>query len=296
MEEWSSFFAPATKEDNALRNWFHARAIFLGANKARQNVELGIRLASQCTTIPDAVWLCSLFPNGPPKTREEAFTVLEGTLDPRSLGYRASNMRNPHFASFFATLSAAATLGCIMAQSEFIYCGFDTIHREKWLHDTLQAQEPRALLAKSRMSTNHNEKCYYMLQAARFGSIDAIDMYIHQYMDDTDPEKYAGLLFLMSQSYTVSHVKDMCNMCIISRDCRFTNAKYRIGSILARYPALRDPIVRSDVTIQFFNNWTQTVKSFVICWQLCSKRLGICRDIRLLIAKLIWNDRWNVKT
>jgi hypothetical protein len=299
IEEWSSFFAPTTKEDKALSDWFHARSIFLGTNNEDQNVELGIQLASQCTTVPDAVWLCSLFPNGPPKTREEAFTVLKGTLDSRSIGYRAYFLQC-HFIMFMSEIERAATLGSIIAQAEWLYYHYhDTIfpYKNKWIHDTLQAQEPRALNVKAKISDNHNEKCYYLLRAVRLGSMNSIFEYAWRYLDDINPERYAALLFCTMHSYVPVKCTDECNKCIIAYmygKFEYTNVVYRIGSLLVRYPTL-PRLCDGDVAISLFNSWTQIVKSSVVNWQLSAKTLGICKDIRLLIARLIWNDRWNVK-
>jgi hypothetical protein len=292
IEEWSSFFAPVTKEDRALRDWFHARSIFLGVNYEKQNVELGIQLASQCTTVPDAVWLCSLFSDGPPKTREEAFTMLQGTSDSRSLGYRAFFLR-PYYTAFIAALEAAATLGSIMAQAECLFLERIIInnHKDKWFRDTLQAREPHALLAIAKIK--HND-CI-LLQSARFGMVEGITRYAHLHMDDTNPEKYAALLYCLSKSYLVDYIVFICSECI-NYKYYHKSVIYRIGSILRCHRALSVVIDNSKQAIQFFNSWTQTVKSSVVGWQLVAKRLGICKDIRLLIAKLIWKDRWNVNS
>ena len=42
-----------------------------------------------------------------------------------------------------------------------------------------------------------------------------------------------------------------------------------------------------DYFITLYKNWYKAVKKRAICWMIIGKRLGICRDIRLLIASYI---------
>jgi hypothetical protein len=288
VEEWSPFFAPVTKEDKALRDWFHARSIFLGSENNNPDVELGIQLAAQCITVPEAMWLCSLFPNRPPKTREEALTVLKEKTDSTSIGYCAFLQHNTD-----GKIYKAGTLGSIMAQADYLCWGHDVSDDHRWFHTTLQAKEPRAFFAKSRRATNLDEERYYLLQSARLGLECAIFAYAYRHMDDTDPERCAALLYCCMQGpYMLRVAKTACSKCITS-GCA-PNAVYRIGSILSKRQMLIDLIAESNVAISLFNSWTQIVKLSVVNWQLAALRLRICKDIRLLIARLIWSDRWNV--
>ncbi len=66
-----------------LAKWYNARGIFFGLSWER-DMEKGLLLAA-ASNHPDAIWFCSVFPNGPPPTIEEAAVTLRNQTDPRAL-------------------------------------------------------------------------------------------------------------------------------------------------------------------------------------------------------------------
>ncbi len=47
----------------------------------------------------------------------------------------------------------------------------------------------------------------------------------------------------------------------------------------------------ADRVVSLFNNWQSAAKRGVMCWLWLSRELGVMKDIRLVVADLVWADR-----
>lgn len=64
------------------REWYKIRDFFLGRNFVAHDFSRALLLASQhCNDHEDAAWLCRVFAEGVPKSREEVLKVLQKHLD-----------------------------------------------------------------------------------------------------------------------------------------------------------------------------------------------------------------------
>ncbi len=98
--------------------WFAARARFLPLGEYTQDLALGLELARDCRH-PDAVWLCSLFPNGPPASPQDArYAFLQHAGDARALCFAAlvvEEILSYHIK--IERLQQAADMGDALAQA-----------------------------------------------------------------------------------------------------------------------------------------------------------------------------------
>jgi len=282
-------FLPKTESDRALRAWFDARSVFLGQNNETQDVTLGIQLAAKCTTIADAVWLCSFFPNGPPRTRHDAFLALEHVQDPRAYGYICFLTEDGYFLEL---LQNAAHSGSVMAQCECLWRFISYYPRNEWYNNGVNALEPIALFIRA-------ENPSIVLRAAELGLKRAMFEYAVKYMDIYDSDRYA-ILYQCKVGDISSSITGAVNKICASVAQQFAagnltlaDAVYRIGSYCDENQLVIGEDDSTDICQSFYHTRTHEIHLSIRCWQMLARRLGIYKDIRILVAKYVWKSRWN---
>lgn len=46
-----------------------------------------------------------------------------------------------------------------------------------------------------------------------------------------------------------------------------------------------------DEAILLFENWCKEAERAILCWLWLARDLGVCKDIRVAVAQLIWDDK-----
>lgn len=77
----------------------------------------------------------------------------------------------------------------------------------------------------------------------------------------------------------------------------FAQAVFVIGRVLARRQAARNNSnlfcreIQAETAVSFFRAQCAAARKAVDTWSILAARAGVVKDIRILIGKLIWEDR-----
>jgi hypothetical protein len=68
---------------------------------------------------------------------------------------------------------------------------------------------------------------------------------------------------------------------------------FELGSVLERVPAR--PADKAHLPtwrcIELYHQWSALAKGAIECWIVVGRRLGIARDVRRIVAELLWEQR-----
>ncbi len=311
-----------TKEKREAIKWFHARRVFFRV----ENFHDGLELARQ-SDHPDARFLVSLFADAPyqhPLACEEALAVFMARQDdPRCLCWagcvlhgedgeedEAYERRRRHL------FRMSSEGGCAWGRQLFSCLSKDRVQRlamVEQLEMAVAQGEPDAMYCRGDCTWNENggaediERAKKLwLQGAELGSPECQFEYAFWCCTDSPVEKFEWLRRAALQSETFARRlfkiarKDTV---FLGGDCA-GRLPYEIGCAVAVImghkfwtKASKSEKFPCERAFDLFKRCNEEAKHAVLCWLWIAKQHGIVKDIKLLIAGLIWEQRaaWSEK-
>ncbi len=269
--------------------WMHARTVFFRAGRFAQ----GLALARQCAH-EDARFLVSLFPAGAPETTQEAVAVfLAGGDDPRCLWWAAmcgAELRKD-------AGRRVAEGGCMWALAR-TKCG-------DWRRAA--QEEPDAMLSVASLvynvwdsSGDFEEASRMWLRAAQLGDVVGQVEVAMRCCAAGSPEQFQWLRRAAIQNRN-RHAGKILTGCVVEQLRLYDEGGsgrvvFEIGAALPAMDAWEEDILSGSAAdgeraIELHSRWCAEAKRGVVCWLWLSRILGVAKDIRLLIADLIWDER-----
>ncbi len=308
-----------TKEKRERIKWFHARRYAIGS---RSTVAEGLEMARQCEH-EDARFLVSLFPEGARPTWQEALAVFEDRKDdPRCLcwavvlcpsrslkeairrseggGYawgqlmHASLMHNTghEYAAWLEKAVAQGDSGAMLELGQFLKRHWSAVvdlpRGAQLLREAAELGEPTAqyeyalhhcpkkdsveYLAWLRRSAMHHRAMPFALSPV------AVERYLNLFDEGTS----GRMLYEVGEA--CAHAE-----------------RWHVETVIVATE--EDPLVRllneaktkgvaaCKRAVLLFKQWRDDATRGVLCWLWLAKEKRVPRDIRLMIANLIWDDR-----
>ncbi len=292
-------------------HWFHARSLFFSHNGEEKSLAEGFALAKGCNH-EDARFLVSLFPKGPPASRREAAEVFLGRCEePRCQCWAAECGAEPHYE----LLKSAAESGSAWAQSSFAHLGqlasghpMGDDKMVVWLKKAVAQGEPEAMTALAEhwwgeavSMSGVEERTQNLLRAAAELGDPRAQRRFGMYCFELDSPGY--WLWLRrsaiqqqdaSMHSLVSFVNDTMSAFRQGGTGRFV---FEIGLALVWNANWQSYISETRLAacaeaFRLYQKWCEEAKRGVMCWLWLSRDLKIViKDVRLMIADLIWEER-----
>jgi hypothetical protein len=294
--------------DAELVKWCDAQDTLFGRMRPCMNVEKGLDMARECRH-PDAKWLASLFPAGVRWTRERIMHVmLEQGEDPRAmflaflLGERSSD----------ELIRRAAEMGYAPAQAEMsgLTEEADPEESRRWAERS-SAQRDRNGLFQLAYCTRCGvggredpERAAELYRAsAELGC--ALAMFYHARSLQTTDWRWHHWM----GRATVAGLHDYA---FSSKSVELLPAFERgeLGRVLhTAAPVIRAHLdaahcavfgrpVGADETqallrvVQLHDAMLQRARAAIMCWSLVGRRCRVAKDVRVVIAKMAWEEVW----
>ena len=270
-----------------------------------------VKRARECRH-PTAVWFSSLFPAGDaPVTKDQVVAAVAGIEDdPRALFIRIRVADRYSFAPQML-LRRAAELGYAPAQAYLAYqlmgteeglvlaeraaaqgdrmgmfilaqcclkgegCLKDEVRGRWLLREAAELRQPEAMYELSKTLPEGPERYRLLGLAAARGHEEAalwLQMAAGAHCEKIREPQSAMLVFLVSQACE-GHVD------VISGTV--------FGSAM-----MADDCKGIQLACERHREWSGCAKRAVECWIAVGRRLGVVRDVRQLIARLVWAEPW----
>jgi hypothetical protein len=294
--------------DEVLVKWYEARDAFLGINPnlgykdELERRQRGLQLAEKLKDeIPEAKWLCELFPEGTAEKLERVRVCNrlsdESRRNSTALAYLEC-FTGPEMSLEEAThplhlgeILLSATFSSVVTKEEFDVAA------------QLAAQrEPRGFYVLWR---NDNCKMDYLKKAAELGLVIALHSYGRNAFTDVQPEQYLWMGRCAQRS--IDHVGsyldrvDTClagflrkarlSSCVVQIDALYGEGRLSFWEV-SRYSTHNGAMHRHVMLyIQALcKNWRADARRAVNAWLAVGRRLRVVKDIRGVIGKRIWNE------
>ncbi len=289
-----------TEEQKDRIKWFHARRVFFELRRCAD----GLALAALCRH-EDARFLVSLFPRGAPATKKEtADVLLSHSQDPRCLCW-AADCDAPDYLEL---LKRSAQGGYAWGQAVYsLYLPDKEAH--VWLEKAAAAHDAEAfmllgdnLLLGRGMDVDRMRAGELLRKASELGCPVAQCRLAESFFARDDSEYYEWI----RRSALQSNVRALSRLCVdaVGYVKRLREAGgsgrivFEIGGALAgihdwKKEAYGNPvhIEACESAIRLYEHWSGEARRAVLCWLWLAKDAGVAKDIRLLIADLIWQGR-----
>jgi hypothetical protein len=288
-----------------LLEWYKIRDTFFGVNFVSRNIPLAIKLAAACD-YPDARWLAEACAGKGLTTKIDAKRVFSalGQNDARTLCFlwMLGDRRE------LTLLRRSAELGYAFAQA---WMAWETHGDEKFKFAQLAAaQGERIGLQELGWCFRHGEGCESDLDKARenfllsSGLGDVLAMYrLGWLLDESDPQRWQwwGQAAALGEWIFLSNFSKQVELFNSGSGSAFV--MFAIGQALqghvnehARtifnsdddFDSLIGPAKQA---IAFYESQIKATKDAMRAWTLVGIKLKVVKDVRKLIAKLIWDSR-----
>ncbi len=295
-----------------LFKWLDVRDMLLGRNERKQDITSALALARDCKH-PDAVWLTSVFEGKDVSTKEEANQVfLSSGDDGRGLCFAwcLSNDRETDFS----LLCRAAEMGLAFACS--------TLCDHRWR--TNKAHTFR--LAQQAARQKERDGLYWLGRCLRFGVGCEKDMSLgmenykvaaelgHVYagetygflLDEFDPHRWMWLSRVALRGLPMVFLANFSDRLLSSSSIGSISIVFLIGRALKgnidmekkgifgntkNFDSLIGP---ANQAVSFYDSQIKFARLVVDTWTLVGIRLGVVKDIRTLIGKMIWGKLFSL--
>ncbi len=287
--------------------WWDALDILCGLGRAK-DIAKGLQLA-RVSHHPDAHWLCSLFPDvGATVTKAQVLNVMkEQGEDPRAI-FIHSRIRHDR-----ALLRRAAELGYANAQAEWVWFCEDE-DRCAWIENAA-AQGNRAALfwlgqglwGAQGCENDHNRAIELWKEAAELGHSKAQFLYGLKGFLASDWQRYrwwgrsAARRQMLATMELPTAAKEHLKQFDEGEGSR--RVLFELGSAFKGHvDAANDTVFdrRVDVEelrvmlrcVELHDEWTTAAKAAIECWVAAGIRHRVMKDIRVVIARLAWEEPW----
>jgi hypothetical protein len=288
--------------------WYHIRDILLGENGGEQDVKKALELASVCVH-PNAVWLTQLFAGRGATSHEDAKQIFLGCDNDVRAGCLAGVLSwDAH------QIRRAAALGDAFAQAKMTYFG-GIEHLFEWALKSASGGERdgfrllgQCYLAGCGCDKDKEQAKKNCLRAARLNLCSAMIDY-GLMLDSLDPQRFVwfakpaafgrlpcDFLESMRSEMTLFNSGEghATLVFVIGRllSKQIDNEKKLMFGFSYKFDSL---IGAANQAVEFYNLQLQSYRKAVDSWTLVGLRNSIVKDIRLLIAKMIWEARDKAK-
>ncbi len=295
----------ATEEKRERIKWYHARRAFF--DECSESLDEGLQLARECLH-EDARFLCSLFPDGAPATHEEAAAVfLVHKEDARCCCWGANIVPTAPLE----LLRQSATAGYAYAQVNYSqYISYNWTGGEEvrmWQDKALTQGEPEAMMLVALrcekgtgVPVDKQRAEGLWREASELGEPRAQFHIAESFYDRASPERFVWL-----RRSAIQKLKHSKAVLVHEAVLRVANLKrggsgrlvFEIGAALSEVEVLSITLQKPelaegvDSAVGLYAEWCRDANRALVCWLWLSRQLGVAKDIRLLIADLIWASR-----
>jgi TPR repeat protein len=287
-----------------LLEWYKIRDLFFGGNFVSQNIPLALLLATSCAH-PDARWLVEACAGKDVKTREEAkevFSSFPGQEDARLLcfGWLLGDWND------LSPLRRSAELGFAFAQALLS----EREEKFKWAHRAAAQDERDGLFCLGRLLL-FGDGCEMdvlkakknFLRASELGNVWAMDRF-GRLLVESDPQRWRWWGRAAAARYAWNFLSDFARQVALFNSGHGNVAVvFAIGNALRGYvdeegrtifahdEEFDSRIHQAKQAIAFYEAQIKATKDAIIAWNLVGIHFKIVKDIRKLIAKLVWDSR-----
>jgi hypothetical protein len=292
--------------------WLDAVDALLGDGNVESDIAEGLRLARECEH-DDAKWLVSLFPDGPPPTKEEAKRVfLAQANDPRAMFFGAYTCwmgdRDENL------VRRAAYLGYAPAQAEVALWseGHESV---AWAEKSAGQGDRDGLYQLGECLWNGegcdkdaNKALLLYKEAAQRGHLWAQLRYGTHAFQKNDWERYVWWGRAANQGCpgAQSGLVDVAAELMKLRDWngRWRRVLFEVGAackghvdVFSRYRNDR-AVLAIERAVALHEEWCADAERAICCWVWIARKKKIVKDIRTAIAKMLWADKafWSETT
>jgi hypothetical protein len=270
----------------------------------------GLRMARECRH-PDAQWLVSLFPAGVPVTPERVLAVmLLQKDDPLAmlLAHEVGLVVDEEF-KYGALLMRAAEMGYAPAQAQVAMRKQDSF---QWA-ERAAAQGDRHGMYQLAYHLYHGVGCEkdrgralkLVREGAELGDAAAQAMYGAVAFDELDWVGYHWCSLALAQGFDDfgDCTGAVSLMLPLFERCEYGHILHLFGPILkAGLHIERDRLYYTTLTatalqqvqrvIVLHEDMLDRAKTAIACWSMAGRRLGVVKDMRVMIAKMAWAEPW----
>ncbi len=288
-----------TEEKRERIKWFYARRVFFRCNDT--SCSDGLVLARDCHH-EDACFLASLFPGNAPSTVEAAVTFLNHN-DPRCMCWAVQCGAVPNYK----LLQRSAEAGYSWGQMYFADLD-EPARRTMWLEKAVAQGDADAMYRLGRAFVEEGQTLEeedfvpqrtneLWLEAALLGHPSAQWQCANAHsVIPKSMEQFVWTKRAASQNFHQS--VEMLFLCLDSRNERPSPREmFGIGEALScgtewkkrrRYGARTSAV---DEAVRLYDGWCDKARRAVLCWLWLAKENRVVKDIRVMIAGLIWDER-----
>jgi hypothetical protein len=302
-----------------LLEWFHARDVFLGSNHQERSFSQGIALAT-CCLHKDAKWLVEVTRDGMPVDFLDARNMFQAEREDDPLALCFASLLGWRYD--FELLCKAAHLGCALAQGRLAFGLFyghfgpaDYARALFWAEHAAAQLEPQGFFVLGRcyyqgvgVTMNKKKSLEYFKRSAELGYIDSFHSCAIFHRSD-EPEYFfwlgkfcasvRGNYELGTRAFLTEAVKRIRELV---RNPELGSVLFQIGASLRGHVLSNRHTIfghsESEIrcaaavrAIGMHEIWCKKAHAAVETWSVVANRYNVCKDIRLKIARLIWESR-----
>jgi hypothetical protein len=309
-----------------LLEWYKIRDTFFGVNYVSQNIPLALEMAAACQH-PEARWLHEACAGKDVQTREHAIVVFEslGDDDVRALCFSWKLQEEdelwPHADA--RTLRKSANLGYSFAQACVADCVDGGLFPDESecreavkFAEMAAAQGERDGLLKLGSCLRLGEGCEKNLERAKHNLSLAVDLgsvyamaQLGMCFESADVRCWRWLGCAAAKGCHFNMVQQVFEL---RKKCRFTSLRSNVSAAVTfligqafkghvsveekhffgkASPFFEPVIAFVEEAIREYDMQVRACRQAVDSWTLVGKHFGVVKDVRKLIAKLIWDSR-----
>lgn len=304
--------------------WYRARETFFGDNFTNLDIPKALTMMKSLQH-EEAKWLCELFHDPEGITQEIAHAKFSSMIEESIANNTKPDVKlrfywlktmpkgNDIFSdslniqSYGKTLEELAEEGYVPACADMASFSGGIVDKSYWATLATKAGEPKGyfwrgyVLQKMSILAHHKSKiqaleCYR--KSAELGWVQAMSEYA-KYAFNDDPEKY----------YWLGRAASLCNFyvddfkALIKSRPTPIKIEYRIGEALyghsdyEKFQFFGKSVTYEDISKEYakmsqrYIAWCSAARKTIMCWTGVAMRFGVAKDIRLAIAKWLWEKR-----
>ncbi len=290
-----------------VSNWFDVRDYFVGSDYNEQNIEKAFALAQSALHCMKSQWLLSIF-SGKPPSKEIAKTVLQ-EMKTNGLALGLAALCNGHDDELLQTAlrcedSFAYFLIAKQSSRLVMFC-FAQKAAEKGDRD---GHYLFGFCLKNNIGCNGDfEKAKEQFRAAaQLGHKYAAHQLASMFPKDTI-ERYQWLCCsnldvtvsqmildeILEQVGIFRKTQTRRNIVAFLGKCLKGKISETSGTIFSSNYKFDHVVKAATFCVNLYNQYVCLCRCTILAWSCCALRLGLCLDVRMLIAKLICAASWD---
>ena len=265
--------------DPEYLKWLHGRDYILGTNEVVKNMPMAYDLLIDCTW-PDAKWFIDIYMMG----YNLLYHINNG--DVRALTFFSISTRNRE------GIKNAAEKGNALAQAEYsLSLAINNPESLYWAKLSSEQDEPNGWHALGRYYNYYRNKIkarYCFERAYTLGNSESA-LSCAWTFDSVDPQYYVWMFRYRPFWGQPIHYRIKMSWHHMDTVC-----VYQIGQLLDKCSSELWDVPDTDIymhAINYYNTCNDNTRAAIDMWTFISKRFGVCKDVRLLVANLLWNSR-----